>query len=51
MKNLVVKQHISFLLFLSVSFLFLYKYLDRYTEYAGVFSALFCGVYILFWKK
>lgn len=51
MKNLVVKQHISFLLFLSISFLFLYKYLDRYTEYAGVFSALFCGVYILFWKK
>lgn len=51
MKNLVVKQHISFLLFLSVSFLFLYKYLDRYTEYAGVFSVLFCGVYILFWKK
>ena len=51
MKNLVVKQHISFLLFLSVSFLFLYKYLDRYTEYAGVFSAFFCGVYILFWKK
>ncbi len=51
MKNLVVKQHISFLLFLSVSFLFLYKYLDRYTECAGVFSTLFCGVYILFWKK
>lgn len=51
MKDLVMKQYISFFLFLCVSSLFLYKYLERFTEYSVIVSGFFCGFYILLWKK
>lgn len=50
MDNLLTKKSISFTLFLFVSFLFTYKYLERFTQWAILLSVIVSLLYIVLYR-
>lgn len=51
MSTLLQKKNISFTLFLFVNFLFTYKYLERFTQWAALLSVLVSVLYITLYFK
>lgn len=51
MSSLLLKRNISFALFLFVNFLFTYKYLERFTEWAVLVSVIVSLLYIVLYHK
>lgn len=51
MKAFLLKKNISFALFLFVNFLFTYKYLERFTQWAALLSVFVSVLYIILYSK
>lgn len=51
MKAFLLKKNISFALFLFVNFLFTYKYLERFTQWAALLSVFVSVLYTILYSK